>query len=47
MRIFNKEYFPCKPNVLVPTFISKKDNIANNIIAYLVLFFIFNFIERL
>lgn len=35
MRIYNKDYFPCKPNVLVPTFVSKKDYFANNLIAYL------------
>ncbi len=37
MRIYNKEHVPCKPYVMVPTFSSKKDNIANTLIAYLVI----------
>lgn len=36
MRIYNKEFVPCKPYVMVPTFTSKKDNIANCVVAYLV-----------
>lgn len=35
MRIYNKEHVPCKPYVMVPSFVSKKDNIANSVIAYL------------
>lgn len=35
MRIYNKEFVPCKPYVMVPTFTSKKDNIANCVVAYL------------
>ncbi|EAS06157.2 hypothetical protein TTHERM_00670810 (macronuclear) [Tetrahymena thermophila SB210] len=35
MRIYNKEHIPCEPKILVPSFQSKKDNIANTVLAYL------------
>jgi hypothetical protein len=34
MRVYNREHIPCKPDVLVPSFSTKKDNIAKNVIAY-------------
>lgn len=35
MRVYNKEHVPCQPAILVPSFQSKKDNIANTVLAYL------------
>ena len=35
MRIYNHEHLPIKPDVLVPTFQTKKDNIASNVVAYM------------
>ena len=46
MRIFNHEHIPCKPDVLVPTFTSKKDNIANSVVAYMVLFLKIKIIKK-
>ncbi|EGR34008.1 hypothetical protein IMG5_027310 [Ichthyophthirius multifiliis] len=35
MRIYNREFVPCKPYVLVPSFLQKIDTITNNVLAYL------------
>lgn len=40
LRVYNRENVPTMPELIIPSFMIKKDSIAKNILAYLVFIFI-------
>lgn len=40
LRVYNRENVPTIPELIIPTFMIKKDSMAKNILAYLVNYFI-------